>query len=161
MRKPCLFLKGSPRLKEGKDPRYWSLCEHRRTQDGRRFHRQVISLGEINARQKAQGIQQIDVFDAATEMTAWLALFPEERRVPREVAPSVQIRLSEFEMRRPGQWGGCWLALGLRTGLKLDEFWTQRLEPSREGTQWRLILKALSVERWTALSGRGQAPLWP
>jgi transposase len=147
MRKPSLFLKCHPRFKDGKDHRYWSICENRRTEDGQRFQRQVVYLGEINDSQKANWIKQIAVFDTATETYATMALFPEDRLVPSEIASAVQIRLSQFEVCRPRQWGACWLALWLWKLLKLDEFWSERLEPSREGTQWRLILKALSAYR--------------
>jgi hypothetical protein len=147
MRQRSLFLKCHPRVKDGKEHRYWSICENRRTEDGQRFQRQVIYLGEINDRQKANWIKQIEVFDTEAQAYTTLALFPEDRIVPSEVAPAIQIRLSEFEMGRTRQWGACWLALWLWKLLKLDEFWSQRLEPSREGTQWRLILKALSVYR--------------
>ncbi len=147
MRKPTLFLKCHPRVKDGKEHRYWSICENRRTNDGQRFQRQVIYLGEVNDSQKASWIKQIQVFDTAAETYATLALFPEDRLVPAQVAPAVQICLSQFEVCRSRQWGACWLALWLWDLLQLDEFWSQRLEPSREGTQWRLILKALSVYR--------------
>jgi transposase len=76
-----------------------------------------------------------------------MALFPEDRMAPSQVAPAVQIWLGEFEVCRPRQWGACWLALWLWKLLKLDEFWSVHLEPSREGTEWRLILKALSAYR--------------
>jgi transposase len=147
MRSPTLFLKCHPRVKDGKEHRYWSLCENRRTDGGQRFQRQVIYLGELNDSQKASWIKQIEVFDAAAQGYATLALFPADRLVPAEGPPAVQICLNAFEIRRPRQWGGCWLALWLWKLLKLDEFWSQRLEPSREGTQWLLILKALSVYR--------------
>jgi transposase len=147
MHKPALFLKCHPRVKDGKEHRYWSICENRRTAEGQRFQRQVIYLGEINDSQKASWIKQIEVFDTTVQAYATLALFPEDRVAPSEVASAVQIRLHQFEIGRPRQWGGCWLALGLWKLLKLDEFWSQRLEPSREGTPWRLLLKALSVYR--------------
>lgn len=147
MQQPSLFLKCHPRVKDGKEHRYWSICENRRTAEGRRFQRQVIYLGEINDSQKASWVKQIQVFDTAAQAYATLALFPEDREVPRAVAPTVQIRLNEFEVCRPRQWGACWLALELWKLLRLDEFWSQRLEPSRERTQWRLILKALSAYR--------------
>lgn len=147
MRQRTLFLKCHPRFKNGKDHRYWSICENRYTEEGQRFQRQVIYLGEINDRQKANWIKQIQVFDTASEDYTTLALFPEDRLVPSEVAPAIQIRLSQFEICHPRQWGACWLALWLWKLLKLDEFWSARLEPSREGTQWRLLLKALSVYR--------------
>jgi transposase len=147
MRTPSLFLKCHPRVKDGKKHRYWSICENRRTADGRRFQRQVFYLGEINDSQKANWIKQIEVFDKSLEHTCKLALFPEDRLGPSEVAPAVQVRLDQFEICRPRQWGACMLALWLWKVLKLDEFWGERLEPSREGTQWRLILKALAAYR--------------
>ena len=131
MRKPSLFLKCHPRFKDGKDHRYWSICENRRTEEGQRFQRQVVYLGEINDSQKANWIKQIAVFDTATETYATMALFPEDRLVPSEIASAVQIRLSQFEVCRPRQWGACWLALWLWKLLKLDEFWNPaEKEPS-------------------------------
>jgi hypothetical protein len=147
MHKAALFLKCHPRLKDGKEHRYWSICENRRTADGQRFQRQVIYLGEINDGQKANWIKQIEVFDEAKEAYDTVALFPENRVALSLMGPAIQIRLGEFEVCRPRQWGSCWLALWLWRTLQLDEFWTERLPASREGTQWRLILKALSVYR--------------
>ena len=66
-----------------------------------------------------------------------LALFPEDRC--DGVAPDasvVQLRLSEMRLCRPRQWGACWLALKLWQELRLDEFWAERLPPSRKGTRW-------------------------
>jgi len=147
MHKPALFLKCHPRVKDGKEHRYWSICENRRTAEGQRFQRQVIYLGEINDSQKANWIKQIEVFDEAKELCTTVALFAEDRVAPSLIGPAIQIRLAEFEVCRPRQWGACWLALWLWSILKLDEFWAERLPASREGTQWRLILKALSVYR--------------
>ena len=69
-----MYLRATKRQKDGKEHRYWSLCENRRTDDGQRFQRQVIYLGEINDSQKASWIKQIQVFDTATEDYARLAL---------------------------------------------------------------------------------------
>ena len=147
MRQPSLFLKCHPRLKDGKEHRYWSLCENRRSADGRRFQRQVFYLGEISDSQRAAWIKQIEVFDTDAGRASTLALFAEDRLAPTEVGPAVQIRLKEFELHRPRQWGACWLALELWKTLELDEFWSQWLAPSREGTPWRLLLTALTVYR--------------
>jgi hypothetical protein len=147
MHKPALFLKCHPRVKDGKEHRYWSICENRRTHDGHRFQRQVIYLGEINDRQKASWIKQIEVFDEDKEEYGTMALFPEDRLAASPETPAVQIRLKEFEVERPRQWGACWLGLELWNTLHLDQFWSERLPASREGTPWQLILKALSVYR--------------
>ncbi|MDQ3774307.1 MAG: hypothetical protein M3461_08070, partial [Pseudomonadota bacterium] len=39
--------------KDGKEHRYWSIVENRRTQGGRVVQRQVLYLGEINDGQRA------------------------------------------------------------------------------------------------------------
>ena len=71
--------------------RYWSICENRRTQDGQRFQRQALYLGEINDSQKANWTEQIPVLDSTSEEYATMALFPEDR-----MAPSQVLRRSRF-----------------------------------------------------------------
>ena len=48
-----------------------------------------------------------------------------------------------MELRRPRQWGACWLACEPYEQLRLDEFWAGRLPDSREGTCWQHILQTL------------------
>ncbi len=148
MRTPSLFLKCHARFKNGKDHRYWSLAENQRCAGGRIIQRQVLYLGEINDAQRQAWIKQIEVFDHQAQVYTTAALFPEDRLVPAEVARAIQIRLNDFEVERPRQWGACWLALWLWELLELDKFWGQRLLPSREGTRWPLILAALTAYRF-------------
>jgi transposase len=145
MRKPSLFLKCHERFKNGKAHRYWSLAENQRCAGGRMVQRQVLYLGEINDSQRRAWIKQIEVFDAQEKVYTTAALFPADQLVPAEVARAIQIRLSEFEVQRPRQWGACWLALWLWELLELDQFWGQRLAPSREGTRWDQLLAAMTV----------------
>jgi transposase len=147
MRKSSLFLKCHERFKNGKQHRYWSLAENQRCAGGRIVQRQVLYLGEINDAQRAAWIKQIEVFDTQAQTYTTAALFPEDRLVPAEVARAIQIRLNDFEVERPRQWGACWLALWLWELLGLDKFWGQRLLPSREGTRWDLILAAMTAYR--------------
>ena len=99
-------------------------------------------------RQPASGVDQADRgFRCPGAVYTTTALFPEDRLVPVEVARAIQIRLSEFEVQRPRQWGACWLALWLWELLELDKFWGRRLLPSREGTRWDLILAAMTAYR--------------
>jgi hypothetical protein len=148
MRAPSLFLKCHERFKNGKQHRYWSLAENQRCAGGRIVQRQVLYLGEINDTQRLAWIKQIEIFDRQGQVYTTAALFPEDRLVPAEVARAIQIRLSEFEVQRPRQWGACWLALWLWELLELDEFWGRRLVPSREGTRWPLILAAMTAYRF-------------
>jgi len=64
---------------------------------------------------------------------------------PSESCPSTP-RVMEYEsmeLCRPRQFGACWLACHLYEQLGLDQFWTDRLPDSREGTCWRHILQTL------------------
>jgi transposase len=147
MRARSVFLKCHERFKKGKEHRYWSLAENHRCVGGRMVQRQVLYLGEINDSQRHAWIKQIEVFDAGAQVFTTIALFPEDRLIPAEVARGIQIRLNQFEVQRPRQWGACWLALWLWELLALDQFWGTRVPPSREGTRWALILAAMTAYR--------------
>jgi hypothetical protein len=47
----------------------------------------------------------------------------------------VQINLNGLQLKRPRQWGACWLACELWDQLQLDAFWGAKLRPSRKGTR--------------------------
>ena len=80
-----------------------------------------------------------------------LALFPADRPVPEHAADcGVQVRLRDFFIRRPRQWGACWLFLELWGELHLNRFWEQRLPDSREGTSWYHVLVVLCAYRLIA-----------
>jgi hypothetical protein len=68
----------------------------------------------------------------------------------------VRLRLSERQLRRPRQWGACWLTLHLWEELHLDRFWLDRLSPSRKGTRWDQILFVLTVYRLIASGSEWQ-----
>jgi hypothetical protein len=55
----------------------------------------------------------------------------------------VHVRLNELQVKRPRQWGACWLSGELWQQLQLDGFWRERLGVSREGTDWLDVLKTL------------------
>jgi len=67
--------------------------------------------------------------------------------VPSLDCEVVQIRLNSLELRRPRQWGACWLACHLWRILDLDSFWQSRLPPSRKHTNWLNVLKILACYR--------------
>jgi transposase len=145
MAKP--FLQCHHRFKNGKDHCYWSIAEKVRTRRGW-VQRHLLYLGEINDSQKASWTKQVEVFDTARPQTRELALYPADRAVPEHAAEyGVQVRLSEFELRRPRQWGACWVGCQLWEQLRLDEFWRERLADSREGTCWRNVLASLTIYR--------------
>lgn len=142
-----MFLRYTNRKKDGKAHRYWNVVENRRIAGGRVVQRQVLYLGEINDSQREAWRKTIEVFEDGATSAQTVALFPEDRPVAIDDAQVVQIRLKEVELRRPRQWGACWLACHLYQQLGLDDFWAQRLVPSRKGTRWDLIFQALSCYR--------------
>lgn len=141
------FLHAHHRFKNGKDHCYWSIVEKVRGPHGDWVQRPILYLGEINDSQKAAWIKTIEVFDTDRQAFTQLALFPLQRAVPAHVTDAVQVRLAEFTLQRPRQWGACWVACLLWQQLHLDAFWSQRLAASREGTDWKTILQVLTIYR--------------
>jgi Transposase DDE domain len=141
------FLHCHHRFKNGKDHCYWSIAEKVRTRRGW-VQRPLLYLGEINDNQKETWTKVIDVFDTTRQQTRELALYPANRPVPDHAADyGVQVQLEQFELRRPRQWGACWVGCRLWDQLKLDDFWRERLPDSREGTNWRHVLQTLTIYR--------------
>lgn len=138
-----MFLRAKIRRKDGKDHRSWSIVENRRSAGGRVVQRHVLYLGEINDSQKAVWCKTIDALEHGRPLPRQVALFPEDREAPSLDCDVVQVRLSGLQLQRPRQWGACWLALSLWDQLQLDDFWADRLPPSRQGTRWLNVLKTL------------------
>jgi len=143
-----MFLKESKRFKDGKEHHYWSLVENRRVDGGRKvLQRHVLYLGEINSSQQAAWRKTIEIFESGSTKARTVALFPEERSPSVEDDKIVRIRLDQLELRRPRQWGACWLGSVVYQKLGLDEFWSERLLASRKGTRWDHVLQTLVTYR--------------
>src|SRR5882724_8359161 len=125
-----MFLRRTERKKNGKTHSYWNVVENKRLDGGRVVQRHVLYLGEINSSQAAAWRKAIEVFAGDASV--------------------VQLRLSEMQLRRPRQWGACWLAGQLWQELQLDRFWAARLPPSRKRTPWDQILQVLATYRLIA-----------
>lgn len=138
-----MFLRCTNRKKAGKEHHYWSLVENKRVGGGRVVQRHVLYLGEINDSQQEAWRKSIEIFEEGTARPITVALFPEERIGPVDDASIVRVRLDAMELRRPRQWGACWLSCQLYEKLGLDGFWAKHLPPNRKGTRWDLILQTL------------------
>ncbi len=145
-----MFLRASTRKKDGKEHRYWSVVENRRVSGGRVVQRHVLYLGEINSSQELAWRKSIEVLDEDAGAARTLSLFPEDRCEGALDESVVRLRLSQLTLRRPRQWGACWLALTLWRWLELDRFWAERLPSSRKGTRWDLVLFVLTAYRLIA-----------
>ena len=146
-----MFLRFKTRRKNGKPHRYWSVVENKRVGGGRVVQRHVLYLGEINDTQEVAWRRSIEVMEAGAARPRTLSLFPEDRcegLLPD--ASIVRLKLSQVRLRRPRQWGGCWLALTLWRELGLDRFWAARLGASRKGTRWDQVLFVLVAYRLLA-----------
>jgi len=146
-----MFLRSKIRRKDGKEHRSWSVVENRRVGRGRVVQRHLLYLGEINSTQELAWRRSIEVMEAGTAPPRTLSLFPEDRCEGLLPDSSiVRLKLSQVRLRRPRQWGACWLALELWRELGLDRFWAERLGPSRKGTRWDQILFVLVAYRLLA-----------
>jgi hypothetical protein len=146
-----MFLRATIRWKDGKEHRYWSVVESRRVAGKRVVQRPLLYLGEINDSQRAAWRKSIAVLEDGAAEPRTLSLFPDDRvegLLPD--ASIVRLRLSELSLRRPRQWGACWLALHLWEELHLDQFWLPRLPVSRKGTRWDHVLFVLTAYRLIA-----------
>jgi hypothetical protein len=143
-----MYLKCHSRIKDGKEHHYYSIAEKVPCAGGRRVERHVFYLGEVNDSQKEAWTKQIEAFDLQAQQQTKLTLFASGQPIPAHAAAeAVQVRLAEFRLCRPRQWGGCWLFLLLWEQLKLEEFWRGRLPASREHTSWYHILQVLCAYR--------------
>jgi Transposase DDE domain len=146
-----MFLRFKIRKKDGKSHRYWSVVENRRVGGGRVVQRHVLYLGEINDTQELAWRRSIEVLEGGAARPRTLSLFPEDRCEGLvSDASIVRVKLSQVRLRRPRQFGACWLALTLWRELGLDGFFAERLGPSRKGTRWDQVLFVLVAYRLLA-----------
>ena len=144
-----MYLKCHSRLKDGKEHYYYSIAEKVACAGGRRVERHVFYLGEVNDSQREGWLKLIEAFDVEAQQQTKLALFASDHPIPTHATDlAVQVRLAEFSIQRPRQWGACWIFLLIWEQLKLEAFWRERLPASREHTSWYQILLVLCAYRW-------------
>ena len=142
-----MFLRKTERRKNGKTHLYWSVVENRRLGDGRVAQRHVLYLGEINSSQAETWRRAIEVFDEDAQRSRSLALYPEDHGEVCNGDDVIRLRLNQMQLRRPRQFGACWLAGVLWRELRLDRFWAERLPRSRKDTRWDDVLQVLATYR--------------
>ena len=144
-----MFLRAKARKKDGKQHRYFSVVESRRVGQNHTVQRTVLYLGEINDSQEATWRKTLQVFDETRQQYTTLSLFPEDREIPAASSDSIQVKLSEMQLRRPRAFGNCWLGCELWRQLRLEEFWEEKLaeKVQRETVPWAKVLQLLAVNR--------------
>ena len=111
-----MFPRCAKRRKAGKEHPYWSVVENRRLSDQRVVQRHVLYLGELNGVQESSWRKTVDLFGQDEDAPRHVALFPEEHaptRVGTEEFSIMRVRLAQMDLRRPRQWGACWLGCHL------------------------------------------------
>lgn len=142
-----MFLRATKRFKDGKVHTYWSMVENVRV--GKRvFQRKALYLGELNDSQRSEWQRAVEAFGDDGKPHQ-LKLFPEDRAPKTDDGQVVRIRMDRLAVRNMRNWGEVWLGMELWDMLGLDGFWKGRLEPSRKGTDWLAILKAIVMYRLT------------
>ena len=76
-----------------------------------------------------------------------LSLFAEDRPAVADVIDTVQVKLSEMQLRRARPYGNCWVGCELWRQLELDRFWKEKLPRGREEVSWAQVLQLLVVNR--------------
>ena len=137
-----MFLRFITRKKDGKEHRYYSVVENVRLPGHRSpFQKTLLYLGELSDAQRAAWTKAVTVFDDATGQLQNLSLFAQDRPIPADLATTaLSMRIADYRLCRPRQYGACWLACELWRELELDTFWSRHLPPSREGTDWVKLL---------------------
>src|SRR3974377_1574779 len=142
-----MFLRSIVRQKNGKEHESFSIVENKRVAGGKGVQRHGLYLCEINPTQQAAWGRTIEIFEDGELQPKTVALFPEDRAVALSDEEIVRIRLKDLQLKRPRQWGACWLATVLYEKLQLDRFWAQKLPPNRKGTRWDWVLQTLVTYR--------------
>lgn len=143
----AIFLRGHERRKDGKTNTYWSLVENRRCAGGRVVQRHVLYLGKLTPAQELSWEKTAEQFGDSPKRGESLPGLATERELQSKEAAAMAVHLKQFRIERPRQWGACWVALTVWNLLKLSEFWTSCLPPSREGTCWLNVLITLVIYR--------------
>ena len=142
-----MFLRATKRFKDGKLHHYWSLVESVRV--GRRvFQRRALYLGELNDSQREEWQHAVEALDERGNVRQ-LKLFPEDRAPETDDGQVVRIRMDGLAVKNMRNWGEVWLGTELWDKLGLDGFWASRLPPSRKGTDWLAVMKAIVMYRLT------------
>ena len=107
----------------------------------------VLYLGEVSDQQGALWARAVSVIDETSGECRQLNLIPEDRVISASEVDALPVRLSTLRLEHPRQWGACWLADSLWRELHLDLFFAERLGRSREDTEWKKVLRALTIYR--------------
>ena len=147
-----VFLKRHRLHKDGKEHIYYSVCESVRVSRRRVTQRKVLHLGELNTTQIDRWQRAIDVVCESGERRQMRLLSDREHQANVAVAEDdvALVKLSSLLLRRPRQFGACWVGCRLFEELELDRFWSEALANQAGDVPWAKVVELLAVNRLIA-----------
>ena len=144
-----MFLKTHRIFKDGKHHVYYSLCESLRVSRKRVLQRRVLHLGELNTTQLERWQRTIEVIEEDGGRHQMRLFADRHREWDAAVAPEdvAEVLLSSLVVRRPRQFGACWVGCKLWEELGLEEFWQQALGDEAGAVAWDKVVELLVVNR--------------
>ena len=112
-----MFLRSTNRRKDGKDHRYYSIVENHRLGNGQTIQKTLLYLGEINADQHDSWIKTIDAVEGKERRQVELFC---NKTASVDKTDRILLRIKDLQLRKPRQWGACWLGRELWKKLGLD-----------------------------------------
>jgi transposase len=148
-----VFLKRHRLQKDGKEHVYYSICESVRVSRRRVTQRKVLHLGELNTTQLDRWQRAIEVICEGGERRQ-MRLFSDRENQSQQVALEESdvalVQLSSLLIRRPRQFGACWVGCQLFEELALDQFWSEALAEHSGDVPWAKVVELLAVNRLIA-----------
>jgi transposase len=147
-----VFLKTHRIFKDGKAHIYYSLCESLRVSRKRVLQRQVLHLGELNTTQLERWQRTIEVVQEDGRRHQMRLFSDRHAEVAATAAPEdvAEVLLSSLVVRRPRQFGACWVGCKLWEELGLGEFWHKVLGEETGAVPWDKVVELLAVNRLIA-----------
>src|ERR1700756_5786739 len=136
--------------KGGKEHVYYSLSETIRINKNRTVQRRVLNLGELNTTQTEQWQRSIEVIETEGQSRQRRLFTDREGQAPADAADACEVILSSLSVRRPREFGACWLGSRLWQELGLDEFFSAVLHDGRGSVEWAKVIELLAVNRLLA-----------
>ena len=133
--------------KDGKEHVYYSLSETIRINKNRTVQRRVLNLGELSTTQTERWQRSIEVIEAEGQSRQRRLFTDREGRAPADAADACEVILSSLSIRRPLEFGACWLGSRLWQELGLGEFFSTVLHDRRGSVEWAKVIEVLAVNR--------------
>jgi transposase len=116
------------------------------------LQRRVLHLGELNTTQLERWQRTIEVVEEDGRRHQMRLFTDRHRECKAAAAPEdvAEVVLSSLVVRRPRQFGACWIGCKLWEELDLGEFWGRALGEQVGAVAWQKVVELLVVNRLIA-----------